>query len=444
MSVSTANTDSQAIALLCSTLALPRGAPEKPLGATEWDSLRKAIHDSGLRRPGELLGRSSEELVEALQIPRELARRIEELLSRGGQLALELDRLAHRGIWMMTRADDDYPAQLRRRLGAQAPPVLFGVGHARLLSAGGVGAVGSRDVDAGGLEFAVKLGRRCASEGVPVISGAARGVDITAMLAATGAGGTAVGILADSLERFAAKRDLREQIVEENLTLITSYHPAAKFNVGYAMRRNRLIYCLADVAVVVASTLEKGGTRAGALENLQAGWVRLYVHDDASSGNRDLIQRGAHALHVDAFSADAFPLDTSPLSPPEARLPIDDNARESSVDDAKSDDDQSFRGRSRAEKSAAAPDPETSVSEPTKDVREAEDVFGLVWPLLAAFLSDERSEKDVAERFGLELAQARAWLKHAVNIGAAERIEKKRRYLAADTPRSQPSLFAEK
>lgn len=64
--------------------------------------------------------------------------------------------------------------------------------------------------------------------------------------------------------------------------------------------------------------------------------------------------------------------------------------------------------------------------------------------LLAAFLSDERSEKDVAERFGLELAQARAWLKHAVNIGAAERIEKKRRYQAANTPRSQTSLFAEK
>jgi predicted Rossmann fold nucleotide-binding protein DprA/Smf involved in DNA uptake len=442
MSVSAASTDSQAIALLCSTLALPRGAQAKTLGAKEWDSLRKAIHDSTFGRPGELVGRSGDELVETLQIPRELARRIEELLSRGGQLALELDRLAHRGIWMITRADEEYPAQLRRRLGAQAPPVLFGVGPARLLSAGGVAAVGSRDVSAGGLEFAAKLGWRCASEGVPVISGAARGVDITAMLAATEAGGTAVGVLADSLERFAAKRDLREQIVEENLTLFTSYHPTARFNVGNAMRRNRLIYCLADVAVVVASTLEKGGTRAGALENLQAGWVRVYVHDDGSTGNRDLIERGAHGLLADAFSDDDFPLDSSPLISTDPRLTIDDDGRASSADGPKGDDHRSVPGPDHAE-TASGPIPETHVREPGKDVRGAEDVFNLVWPRIAAFLSDQRSERDVAERFGLELAQARAWLKHAVDIGAAKRIENKRRYLAADAARSQSSLFTE-
>jgi predicted Rossmann fold nucleotide-binding protein DprA/Smf involved in DNA uptake len=442
MSASTASTDSQAIALLCSTLALPRGVQAKTLGAKEWDSLRKAIHDSTFGRPGELVGRSGDELVETLQIPRELARRIEELLSRGGQLALELDRLAHRGIWMITRADDEYPVQLRRRLGSQAPPVLFGVGPSRLLSAGGVAAVGSRDVGADGLEFAANLGRCCASEGVPVISGAARGVDIMAMLAATEAGGTAVGVLADSLERFAAKRDLREQIVEENLTLITSYHPAAKFNVGNAMRRNRLIYCLADVAVVVASTLEKGGTRAGALENLQAGWVRVYVRDDGSSGNRDLIERGAHALLADAFSGDAFPLDTSPPSTTNPCLPIDDDARASSVDGPKGDDDQSVPRPTHLD-TALDPVPETPVREPTKDVRGAEDVFNLVWPRIAAFLSEQRSERDVAEKFGLELAQARVWLKHAVDTGAAKRIENKRRYLAADAARSQSSLFTE-
>ncbi len=65
------------------------------------------------------------------------------------------------------------------------------------------------------------------------------------------------------------------------------------------MRRNRLIYVLSRAAVVVASSLEKGGTRSGALENLKARWVPLHVRDDGSPGNRRLISEGGHPLSAD-------------------------------------------------------------------------------------------------------------------------------------------------
>ena len=46
---------------------------------------------------------------------------------------------------------------------------------------------------------------------------------------------------------------------------------------GAEIGRNRLIYCLADYAIVVASDAEKGGTWAGATEALKAGWVLFRI-----------------------------------------------------------------------------------------------------------------------------------------------------------------------
>jgi predicted Rossmann fold nucleotide-binding protein DprA/Smf involved in DNA uptake len=53
------------------------------------------------------------------------------------------------------------------------------------------------------------------------------------------------------------------------LCLVTPFSPNAGFSIGAAMGRNRLIYCLADYAIVVASDAESGGTWAGATEALK-------------------------------------------------------------------------------------------------------------------------------------------------------------------------------
>jgi predicted Rossmann fold nucleotide-binding protein DprA/Smf involved in DNA uptake len=59
--------------------------------------------------------------------------------------------------------------------------------------------------------------------------------------------------------------------------------------------RNRLIYCLADYAIVVASDAETGGTWAGATETLKSSWVPVFVleHVQMPAGNTLLLQKGA-------------------------------------------------------------------------------------------------------------------------------------------------------
>jgi predicted Rossmann fold nucleotide-binding protein DprA/Smf involved in DNA uptake len=290
-----------AILLLCSALGLPKtqppGAPA-PFTLAEWNQLARRIEASPLQQPAGLFGRSPADLAEALGIPPADAERIAGLLERSSFASLEVESLFSRGIWAITRMDANYPAQLRTRLKHQAPTVLFGAGEITLLDQAGVAVVGSRQIDPAGIAFAEALGRKCAAAKVPVVSGAARGADRLAMTAALEAGGKAFGVLADSLESTLRNPDLRRRLLDGELVLLTPYLPTAGFSIGGAMGRNKIIYGLADFALVVSSDLEKGGTWAGAVEALKAGWCPVFARADPGvpPGNLELVKKGAVAI----------------------------------------------------------------------------------------------------------------------------------------------------
>lgn len=397
--------DGQAIALACSALALKGDRTLKPLTAGEWHAVSLALRSSELERPRELIGMPPSELREALGLEPTMADRLAVLLARGGQLAFELEGLASRGIWLLTRADAAYPALLKKRLRGQTPPVLFGAGPFAALDEPAIAVVGSRDVDADGLNWASSLGEQCALQGFAVVSGAARGVDTAAMTGVMSVDGRAIGVTVDPLERLVRRKDLRERILDEALTLVTPFDPSARWQAGNAMRRNRLIYALSRTAVVVASSAEKGGTRSGALENLRAGWVPLHVRDDGSSGNARLIADGGRPLSADQRVQDialAQLLDTEPTL-----LDCNDGDTQPSHADAPG-------------------------SSPQLD-----DAFVVVWPALATHLRIPLTEREVAERLSLELTQARAWLKRAVDEERATVTGRPKRYVVRDEVETQ-------
>jgi predicted Rossmann fold nucleotide-binding protein DprA/Smf involved in DNA uptake len=148
-------------------------------------------------------------------------------------------------------------------------------------------------------------------------SGGARGVDSLSMKASLDSRGFAVGILADSLEKAIRIPEYRAALGRGDACLVTAFHPAAGFSVGAAMGRNRLIYTLADHAIVVASDVNQGGTWAGATEALKAGWLPVFVLDHANmpEGNRALLKKGANSL--------PYPL---PVKPAQLKTWLDDHA----------------------------------------------------------------------------------------------------------------------
>lgn len=283
------NDDSLATILLVSRMARDGVAP---LSASQFWRLVDQVGD-----PGHLLGRSEDDLISS-GLVEDMAARVVGLLARSVAMAFELDRLDQSGIATLTPFDEGYPQRLQARLGSKTPAILHAAGALELLDQPGVGVAGSRNVSKEGAEVAKALGRQAASLGLPLISGAARGVDQFAMSAAFQAGGTVVGVPAHSLVRTLRDSGVRRAVHEGRTVVCTPYAPDSPFSVGKAMGRNKLIYALSDVTVAVAADNGSGGTWSGATEAIRADYCRVAVWrgNGEGPGNEPLERRGALPL----------------------------------------------------------------------------------------------------------------------------------------------------
>jgi len=221
--------------------------------------------------------------------------RVEALLARSTSLAFELDRLRQSGIAVLSALDDAYPDALRLRLGDAAPPLLYAAGDAAMLTGEGLAIVGSRGVSEAGADVARRAARAAVAEGRSVVSGGARGVDQLAMSAAWEASGAVVGVMSEGLERTLRSRENRAAVLDGRALLCSPYKPSAGFSAGNAMGRNKIIYALSSIALVVATDEGSGGTWAGATEALtkRLAPVAAWMGDGAGPGSASLVTRGA-------------------------------------------------------------------------------------------------------------------------------------------------------
>ncbi|MYC85656.1 MAG: hypothetical protein F4X18_09085 [Acidimicrobiia bacterium] len=210
------NDDSLATILLVSRMARDGVAP---LNASQFWRLVDQVGD-----PGGLPGRSEDDLIGS-GLAEDVVARVVGLLSRGVAMAFELDRLDQSGIATLTPFDEGYPRRLHARLGSKRPAILHAAGALEFLDQSGVGVVGSRNVSKEGAEVAKALGRQAASLGLPLISGAARGVDQLAMSAAFQAGGTVVGVPAHSLVRTLRSPGVRQAVQDGRTVMCSPYAP---------------------------------------------------------------------------------------------------------------------------------------------------------------------------------------------------------------------------
>jgi predicted Rossmann fold nucleotide-binding protein DprA/Smf involved in DNA uptake len=268
---------------------------EKTLSLSEYNNIVRWLIQ-GKMRPADLL---RPEVVSAAARGANLEeQRLVSLLGRGLQLGFAVEEWQRSGIWVISRSDDDYPARYKTHLKDKAPPLLFGAGERSLLKGGGLGMVGSRNIDKAGEDFALDVAEVCAANQMPVVSGGARGVDQVSMRAALDAGGTVIGVLADSLLKSSLERSARQAIADGRLLLLSPYHPNARFTVGTAMARNKLIYAMTDYTLVVSAEHKKGGTWAGAEEELKRNNrlpVFVRTGGNVPAGNSKLLELGAIA-----------------------------------------------------------------------------------------------------------------------------------------------------
>lgn len=429
--------NTQAILLLTAPLiAGKREDGSDLLSPSDYNRLARALREAK-RQPSDLLQNGPEaEEAHAVAAKRLGRDRIEKLLARGFLLGQAMERWTSRAIWVLSRADASYPRRLKAKLKEDAPPVIYGCGDVSLLESGGLAVVGSRHVDAALLSYTENIGSLAARAGLGVISGGAKGIDRAAMGGGLKAGGIVIGVLADSLERAAISRENREAIMEKRLVLISSRDPAAGFNVGYAMQRNKFIYALADAGLVVSSDLGKGGTWAGAIEQLEKfHFGPLYVRNgaDAPAGNLELLRRGGLRW--------PDPQDAQTLV--DALKSGGNRAQQTTVQDAlplslKEDDGgpcgtpvPNVGQSNAAETSMSSVSPEEAASNESKPSAQ---LLACVKDLLLNYLRDGLTEAEVSELLAVNKSQAKAWLTQLCDTGCLIKVKKSKpaRYRAAE------------
>ena len=287
--------NTQAILLLTAPLLLSKNSVSSDLLTNaDYKIVVRHLLDLG-KKPADLLSTNANQLLDDCKSIIEKPR-MERLLARGFLLGQVVEYWKERSIWVLSRADEHYPSRLKSQLKENAPPVIYGCGNMKLLETGGLAVVGSRNVNDDLIEYSKEIGRLAARSKITIVSGGAKGVDISSMQGSLEEGGNACGFLSDSLEKAVLTRTNREPLINNQLVLITANDPRDNFTVGFAMQRNKYIYALADAALVVNSDLEKGGTWAGAQEQLEKfHMVPVYVRStgERSPGIDGLIKKGA-------------------------------------------------------------------------------------------------------------------------------------------------------
>jgi predicted Rossmann fold nucleotide-binding protein DprA/Smf involved in DNA uptake len=303
------------------TLLLASGLVDvgaEPLSPKRYWTLWAAVGD-----PAELIDADVETIRERTRLGGNDAEHLWRLLSATGDMALALERLERQGFTLLTPFDEGYPTRLVERLGDQAPPVLFVAGPTELLSAEGVGIVGSREVSDEGLDVARRAAGSIAGAGLEVISPGSRGVGRASMRAALDAGGRVLAFLAESLERSVREPVVRRAMGEGRACLAALHPPAAHFTTAIAMAKLKLIYASARLTFVVAAEAESGGTWAGATEALRRGYgqVAAWTGPGAGPGNDRLVELGATPIR-DVAELLADPPARSGARPDQLRLPL--------------------------------------------------------------------------------------------------------------------------
>jgi predicted Rossmann fold nucleotide-binding protein DprA/Smf involved in DNA uptake len=409
--------NTKAILLLTAPLIAGRGkrSPDV-LTPGEYRKLARHLRELG-RKPADLLTPGADQLFGDCHRMIDKAR-LERLLARGFLLSQAVEHWQARAIWVVSRADRAYPRRLKARLTEDSPALLYGCGKKEILDSGGLAVVGSRNVDDALIEYSQEIGRLAASASRTLVSGGARGVDQAAMRGALTARGRVTGVLADSLERSAMNREYRNLLLDGQLVLISPYDPNAAFNVGHAMQRNKVIYALSDAALVVNAEAGKGGTWAGAVEQLEKlRLVPIYIRSNGKTGE------GLQVLH--SKGAQEWP---NPRTPGQLSAVLDASASQGVRGSQQASLFSQFKEASEPYSVDAAQGDAVSgechsAGEPTP----AERLFAKVRELLQG-METPKTESEVAKELAVSKSQATAWLQRLVAEGTVEKLSRPVRY----------------
>ncbi|MGB0383622.1 MAG: DNA-processing protein DprA [Ardenticatenaceae bacterium] len=205
--------------------------------------------------------------------------------------------LKARDIQVVGWLDAVYPKRLKQA--QQATPILCAWGNLGLLSGPAIGFSGARQASFQGIQVTKDTVQQITNRGFPVVSGHAKGIDVTAHETALLHKGATIIVPVEGILNFRLRRQLKPLARSDNVLILSPFLPHAEWSSANAMIRNRIICALSDALVVV-----EAGLKGGAFATAHFAWrmntplfLPDYAQPSASAlGNPYFIRRGALPL----------------------------------------------------------------------------------------------------------------------------------------------------
>lgn len=220
--------------------------------------------------------------------------------NRDARLPQRLDYFCrHNGVQILAYTGTDYPQSLQNL--SDKPLVLYVKGELPQANYA-LAIVGSRRCTEYGVRAAACFAQAMTREGIPIISGGAKGIDTAAHEACLQTGGVTVAVLGCGLDIVYPSENAKLFArIAEHGALVTEYPPGVPPAAANFPARNRIIVGLSQ-AVLVA----EAGKRSGAVitaniaadEGREVYCVPGNIFDGSSIGCHELIRTGAKLVDM--------------------------------------------------------------------------------------------------------------------------------------------------
>lgn len=200
---------------------------------------------------------------------------------------------------IIKRGSIDYPPLLART--EQAPRFLYIRGKKSLLfETRTVALVGSRQASEKSKENTVRLARALGQNGITVVSGLAKGIDVSAHMAALKSGYNTIAVIGTNLNQYyPAENKEVQQMIEEKGLVVSQFSPANKTERWFFPLRNGTMSGLSLATVIMEAGETSGALKQADFALKQGRQVLLpesALHMESISWPAKYVERGAIAV----------------------------------------------------------------------------------------------------------------------------------------------------
>lgn len=274
----------------------------EPLTAHQFNQLEFKLAHSTLKQPSGLLDCAKEDMQVQLVLTREETNQIVRRLMLIEPVIMKLAYYERKGISVITKLEEDYPAVLFSRLKKHAPLILYYSGEFELLNNPIVSVAGPMNCSDQVLDNTRLVVDKIHQEGYHLMASESKGCENIATMHHLKQGGQAILFVASHLD--LRRIEYSKYIKNKQMLLVSHRYPECDYDVVEAIIRNSLIYALSQTSFIIHSEVNTGSLWFSAMQNLKQRWSKiLAVVDDDFYSNARLVEAGAIPVTVEKIKS---------------------------------------------------------------------------------------------------------------------------------------------